>query len=54
MGYGPTEMDTVAELVSLVVLGKKPTDFVQKRVRTLVRQFQQPRFVLQSVPRPFD
>jgi len=53
MGYGPAEMETVAELVSMVVLGKKPADFVQKRVRTLVKQFQQPRFVLQSVPKPF-
>ena len=54
MGYGPAEMETVAELVSLVVLGKKPADFVQKRVKSLVRQFQQQRFVLQSLPRPFD
>ena len=53
MGYGPEEMETVAELVSVVILGKKPMDMVQKRVKTLVKQFQQPRFVLQSVPRPF-
>ena len=51
MGYGPGEMETVAELVSLIVLGKKPPDFVQKRVRTLVRQFQQPRFVQTSFPK---
>ena len=51
MGYGPGEMETVAELVSLIVLGKKPPDFVQKRVRTLVRQFQQPRFVLTAFPK---
>lgn len=54
MGYGPAEMETVAELVSMIVLGKKPADFVQKRVKSLVKQFQQPRFVLQSVPKPFD
>ena len=53
MGYGPAEMEEVAELVAMVLMGKKPPDFVQKRVRTLVRQFQQPRFVLQSVPKPF-
>jgi glycine hydroxymethyltransferase len=53
MGYGPAEMETVAELVSMIILGKKPADFVQKRVKTLVKQFQQPRFVLQSVPKPF-
>ena len=54
MGYGPAEMETVAELISMIILGKKPPDFVQKRVKTLVKQFQQPRFVLQSVPKPFD
>jgi len=48
MGYGTGEMDTVAELVAQVVLGKKPIDFVQKRVKALVKQFQQPRFVLRS------
>jgi glycine hydroxymethyltransferase len=53
MGYGPEEMETVAELVSLIVLGKKPPDQVLKRVKSLVSQFQQPRFVLQSVPKPF-
>jgi glycine hydroxymethyltransferase len=51
MGYGTKEMDTIAELVSLVVLGKKPTDVVQKRVKTLVKGFQQPRFVLTSFPK---
>jgi len=54
MGYGPAEMETVAELVSLIILGKKPADFVQKRVKSLVKQFQQPRFVLQAAPKPFD
>lgn len=54
MGYGVKEMETVAELVSLIVLGKKPPDFVQKKVRTLVKQFQQPRFVLTSFPKIFD
>jgi len=54
MGYGPSDMETIAELVATVILGKKPTDFVQKRVKTMVRQFQQPRFVLHSVPKPFD
>ena len=54
MGYGPSDMETVAELVAMVILGKKPPDFVQKRVKTMVRQFQQPRFVLHSVPKPFD
>jgi glycine hydroxymethyltransferase len=50
MGYGPGEMETVAELLSLVVLGRKPAEYVLKKVKTLVRQFQEPRFVLRSVP----
>jgi glycine hydroxymethyltransferase len=53
MGYGPGEMDLVAELMAQVILGKKPVDFVQKRVKTLVKQFQQPRFTLQSMPKLF-
>ena len=53
MGYGVKEMEEVAELVSLIALGKKPPDFVQKKVKTLVRQFQQPRFVLTSFPKLF-
>ena len=52
MGYGPAEMETAAELVSLIVLGKKPPDFVQKKVKSLVKQFQQPRFVLASSSKP--
>ncbi|HEY6283997.1 MAG TPA: hypothetical protein VIW22_08750 [Nitrososphaerales archaeon] len=54
MGYGTEEMETVAELISMVVLGRKPIDFVQKRVKSLVRQFQQPKFVLQSVPKTLE
>jgi len=54
MGYGPTEMESVAELLSQVVLGKKPVDFIQKRVKSLVKEFQQPRFVLQGMPKLFD
>jgi glycine hydroxymethyltransferase len=51
MGYGPAEMEEVAELVSLVVLGKKPADYVKNRVRRLVRQFQEPKYVLKEVPK---
>ncbi|MDG6919975.1 MAG: hypothetical protein JRN59_00410 [Nitrososphaerota archaeon] len=50
MGYGPGEMDTIAELLAMIILGKKPPDFVQKKVRTLAKQFQQPRFVLAGTP----
>jgi glycine hydroxymethyltransferase len=51
LGYGTAEMDDVAELVAMVVLGRKPADLVKKRVRSLVRQFQEPKYVLKSVPK---
>ncbi|MDE1858619.1 MAG: serine hydroxymethyltransferase [Thaumarchaeota archaeon] len=54
MGYGPGEMETVAELLAQIALGKKAPDFVQKKVKTLVKQFQQPRFVLTSFPKLAD
>ncbi len=50
MGYGTAQMEEVAELVSLVVLGKRPVDLVKKRVKGLVKQFQEPKYVLRSVP----
>ncbi len=46
LGYGPGEMEEVASLVAMVILGKKPADFVKKRVKTLVRQFQELKYVL--------
>ncbi|HEV2227147.1 MAG TPA: hypothetical protein VGR56_10140 [Nitrososphaerales archaeon] len=51
MGYGTKDMGTIAELIAMVILGKKPVDFVQKRVKSMVNQFQEPKFVLQSVPK---
>jgi glycine hydroxymethyltransferase len=51
MGFGTADMETVAELIAMVVLGRKPIEFVQKKVKSMVRQFQQPKFVLQSVPK---
>ena len=54
MGYGPGEMETVAELVAMIINGKKPPEFVQKRVKSLVREFQHPKFALTSVPKLFD
>ncbi|HZW85669.1 MAG TPA: serine hydroxymethyltransferase [Nitrososphaerales archaeon] len=54
MGYGPKEMELVAELIAQVVLGKKPVDFVQKRVKSLVKGFQSPKYVLQSVPKVLE
>jgi glycine hydroxymethyltransferase len=48
MGMGPTEMQEVAELMGLVIHGKKPADFVKKRVKTLTKDFRTPRYVLRS------
>jgi glycine hydroxymethyltransferase len=54
MGYGPAEMETVAELIAVIINGKKPPEFVQKRVKSLIKGFQQPKFALTSVPKLFD
>jgi len=54
MGCGVKDMEEVAELVSSIVLGKKPADFVKKRVHSLVKEFNEPKFVLKSVPRPLE
>jgi glycine hydroxymethyltransferase len=48
MGMGPAEMDQIAELMSMVILGKKPADFTKKKVRSLIKDFRTPRFVLRS------
>ena len=50
MGYGPDEMDEVAELMSLIILGKKHADFVKKEVKGLVKRFEQPTYVLKNMP----
>ncbi len=49
MGMGPAEMDQVAELMALTIQGKKPSDFIQKKVRSLIKEFKTPRYVLKSV-----
>ena len=48
MGMGPAEMGQIAELISIVVLGKKSGDYAQKKVRSLIRDFKSPRYVLKS------
>jgi glycine hydroxymethyltransferase len=53
MGYGPDDMETVAELLSAIILRNKTTDSVKKDVKSFVRRFQKPMFVLSSVPRKF-
>ncbi len=52
LGFGTKEMDEVADLLSLIILGKKPADFVKKGVKSLVKQFSEPKYVLKSVPAP--
>jgi len=54
LGYGPKEMDEIAELVSFVVLGKKPADFVKRGVKSLVKNFKEPRYVLKSLPKALE
>jgi glycine hydroxymethyltransferase len=49
MGMGPAEMVIIAELMAMVIHGKKPTDFAKKKVRSLVKDFKTPRYVLKSV-----
>jgi glycine hydroxymethyltransferase len=49
MGMGPAEMEEIGELIGLVVHGKKPADFVKKRVKTLTKDFRVPRYVMRSV-----
>lgn len=48
LGYGINDMEEVAELVSMIILGKKPVDFVKKRVHSLVKNFPEQKYVLKS------
>ena len=54
LGYAPKEVEEVAELVSMIILGKKPVDFVKKRVSSLVKQHQEPKYILKTIPRILD
>jgi glycine hydroxymethyltransferase len=49
MGMGPAEMDQIAELMAFVIQGKKPSDFTKKKVRSLIKDFKVPRYVLRGV-----
>jgi len=46
LGMGTKEMERVAELVSLIVLGKESPNSVKRKVRSLVADFREPRYVL--------
>jgi glycine hydroxymethyltransferase len=48
MGMGPAEMDQIAELMTFAIQGKKPSDFTKKKVRSLIKDFKVPRYVLRS------
>jgi glycine hydroxymethyltransferase len=48
MGMGPAEMDQIAELMASAIQGKKPSDFTKKKVRSLIKDFKAPRYVLRS------
>jgi glycine hydroxymethyltransferase len=50
MGYGPAEMRVIAGLVAQTARGRPPAP-VRRQVKALVRQFQEPKFVLRSVPK---
>jgi glycine hydroxymethyltransferase len=49
MGMGPAEMDQIGELMAMAVQGKKPGDFIKKKVRSLIKDFRTPKYVLKSV-----
>ncbi len=49
MGMGPAEMDQIAELMAFAIQGKKPSDFTKKKVRSLIKDYKVPRYVLRSV-----
>ena len=54
LGYGVADMEEIAELICFAVLGKRPVDFVKKRVKSLVKQHQEPKYVLTSFPKPVE
>lgn len=54
LGYDAAEMEEVAELICSAILGKKPIDFVKKRVKSLVKQHQELKYVLKSIPKVLE
>jgi glycine hydroxymethyltransferase len=54
MGFGREQMEEVAELIGFIVLGKKPADFVKRRVKTLVKGYSKPKYVLRAVPKELE
>jgi glycine hydroxymethyltransferase len=48
MGMGPAEMDQIAELMATTIQGKKPSDFTKKKVKSLIKDFKTPKYVLKD------
>jgi glycine hydroxymethyltransferase len=48
MGMGTAEMDQIAELIATTIQGKRPSDFTKKKVKSLIKDFKAPRFVLKG------
>jgi glycine hydroxymethyltransferase len=46
LGMGPNEMQIVGELISLVILNRAKSASIQKKVRGLVSEFHEVKFVL--------
>jgi glycine hydroxymethyltransferase len=49
MGMGPQQMEQIAELMSFAIQGRKPADFTRKKVKSILKDFKTPRYVLRSV-----
>ena len=45
LGMGPAEMEKIGELVSSVIVGDAKPAIVAKKVRALVSEFHEPKFV---------
>ncbi len=48
MGMGEAQMEEIAEIMGLVIHGKKPSDVVRKRTKSLIKDFKTPKFVLRA------
>jgi glycine hydroxymethyltransferase len=49
MGMGAPEMEVVGELIGTIVQGRKSVDVVKKRVKSLIKDFRTPKYVLRTV-----
>jgi len=49
MGMGPAQMEQIAELMAFAIQGRKPADFTKKKVKSIIKDFKVPRYVLKAV-----